>query len=455
MDLDTDVLVIGGGMAGLVAGITAAQAGSDTIVVRKGQGATVDSSGAIDIAGYLPGAETPFLSPIEGLAAYTSLMPFHPYSTLGLTESGEIEIGRVVDKVRATVEWLKMTLDGTPASLVGSTDSNIGGLSIIGTWKPTCLLQQTMYTNQLANEDEVLLFAGISGIPSFNASAAAKSFIDLVMDTGIGPRIVVHTTIKGLSISKQPNLSGIEVARFIETDEGMAEFTFALKEHAKKSNATLVALPPILGVKNPQKVKEYIEGETGIEVFEMIAFPPSLPGYRLLRSLETAFIKAGGNLMVGYEASGFNKEDSTITSISFTGPRRSLEVKTKSVVLATGKFIGGGLTGKKDGLEETLFGLPVLNSDRIPVRDTRPQRMTKVTSIQSEGHTVFECGVGFDSLLHPTDNSGAAFASNLYAAGSILCGYNYHVEKSGLGIALVTGRVAGVHASKTAKEVSK
>ena len=56
MDIETDVLIIGGGMAGLVAGITAAQAGTNTIIVRKGQGATVDSSGAIDIAGYLPGA---------------------------------------------------------------------------------------------------------------------------------------------------------------------------------------------------------------------------------------------------------------------------------------------------------------------------------------------------------------------------------------------------------------
>ena len=454
MDLETEVLVIGGGMAGLVAGITAAQAGSDTIVVRKGQGATADSSGAIDIAGYLPGAETPFISPIEGLAAFSSLLPFHPYTALGHTESGEIDIERIVDTVRESVEWLKQNLDCTPASLVGTLDSNIGGLSVIGTWKPTCLLQSTMYTGRLGNEDEVLLFAGISGMPSFNPSAAAKSFIDLAMDSGIGPRKAVHTLIEGLSVSKQPNLSGMEVARFIESEEGLSDFAELLKEQIGKVDATLVALPPVLGVKNPQSVKKYLERETGVEVFELISFPPSVPGYRLQRSLETALKKAGGKLMVGYDASKFVKDESDIITIALDGPRRSIRVMPKSVALATGKFIGGGIASGKESLEEPLFGLPVLSSERIPVKDTRPQKMTKVTSVQSEGHSVFGCGLGFDSRFRPTDSSGAAYSTNLYVAGSVLCGYNYHVEKSGLGVALTTGRVVGRYASESAKEVS-
>ncbi|MCK5239323.1 MAG: anaerobic glycerol-3-phosphate dehydrogenase subunit B [Candidatus Thorarchaeota archaeon] len=454
MDLETEVLVIGGGMAGLVAGITAAQAGLDTIVVRKGQGATADSSGAIDIAGYLPGGETPFISPVEGLAAFSSLLPFHPYTTLGHTESGEIAIGRIVDSVRESVEWLKQNLDGTPASLVGTLDSNIGGLSIIGTWKPTCLLQSTMHTDRLANEDEVLLFAGISGMPSFNPSAAAKSFIDLVMDSGIGPRRVVHILIDGLSVSKQTNLSGMEVARFIETDDGMAEFTKVLKKQVDKIDATLVALPPIMGVKNPLSVKEYIERETGVEVFELISFPPSVPGFRLLRSLETALKSAGGKLMVGYDASSFVKDKSNIMTITLDGPRRTIGVKPKSVILATGKFIGGGISGDGEGLEEQLFDLPVVDSERISVNEIRPQKMTKIVSVQSDGHTLFECGLGFDSRFRPTDNRGKTYATNLYAAGSILCGYNYHVEKSGLGVALATGRAVGKYATESTKEVS-
>jgi len=37
MDIEADLLVIGGGMAGLVAGTVAAESGLNTILVRKGQ----------------------------------------------------------------------------------------------------------------------------------------------------------------------------------------------------------------------------------------------------------------------------------------------------------------------------------------------------------------------------------------------------------------------------------
>ncbi|MEE8566641.1 MAG: FAD-binding protein, partial [Candidatus Bipolaricaulota bacterium] len=55
MNLEADIVVIGGGMAGLVAGIRATEEGMRTVLLRKGQSATAYSSGAIDVIGYLPG----------------------------------------------------------------------------------------------------------------------------------------------------------------------------------------------------------------------------------------------------------------------------------------------------------------------------------------------------------------------------------------------------------------
>ncbi|MHA2352229.1 MAG: FAD-binding protein, partial [Candidatus Thorarchaeota archaeon] len=63
MDIECDLLVIGGGMAGLVAGTVAAEAGLSTILLRRGQSATAYSSGAIDVLGYLPDASEPFSTP--------------------------------------------------------------------------------------------------------------------------------------------------------------------------------------------------------------------------------------------------------------------------------------------------------------------------------------------------------------------------------------------------------
>jgi len=82
MDLEADLVVIGGGMAGLIAGTIAAETGVNTILLRKGQSATAYSSGAIDVIGYLPEASDPFASPEEGLFALSRLYPLHPYSTV-------------------------------------------------------------------------------------------------------------------------------------------------------------------------------------------------------------------------------------------------------------------------------------------------------------------------------------------------------------------------------------
>ncbi len=454
MDLESDILVIGGGLAGLVAGITAAQMGFDTIVVRKGQGATADSSGAVDVSGYIQGGGTPFISPIEGTIAYSSLMPFHPYTTIGIKNVGDRFNGDyLVENVRHTIDWVKATLKDPPAELVGQSTSNISALTVIGTWKPTCLVQSTMYSARIGNDDEVLLFAGIKGMPSFNPSAAAKSMISLVMASEVGPRKIVHTLLDVPSICTSPNLSCMEVARKLDTVEGLADFTKALAEQVQKTNSTIVALPPILGTKNPKQIKTHLETEIGVEVFELLAFPPSVPGFRLQRSLEIALRKAGGRLLVGHEAKTYEIKDHKITSIQLNSPRRSISVKPKAIVLATGKFIGGGIEGDVSGLTEPVFGLPVLDGDRISALTVKPQRLTKRTAITNEGHPLFECGIGFDAVLRPLAGNGAPFASNLFAAGSILSGYNYPAEKSGLGVALITGREAGRRASDFAKEV--
>ena len=86
MDLETDLLVIGGGMAGLVAGTVAVESGLKTVLLRKGQSATSYSSGAIDVIGYLPEASEPFITPEEGLTAIAGLYPLHPYSIIGYSE---------------------------------------------------------------------------------------------------------------------------------------------------------------------------------------------------------------------------------------------------------------------------------------------------------------------------------------------------------------------------------
>ncbi len=446
MDSNCDVLVIGGGMAGLVAGITAAEMNLDTLVVRKGEGATSMSSGAIDVAGYLRGASTPFLSPLEGIAAYSQVYPFHPYSLLSSMERDDAGTW-----IKETFAWLTHILDGTSAATIGNLDRTHMALTVLGTKKPTCFVQTTMYTERLENNEEVLLFAGIKGLPDFNSSAAAKSLMDQVISTGMGPRKIIHSNLECSPFQKTFNISPIELARHIETEAGLIQIIEELRKQINQTDASLVALPPILGLRSPLQIKKRIEQETGVEVFELLSFPPSVPGHRLQRSLESVLKKKGGNLLLGHEAYDFEQEGNRIVNVTLQSPRRNHRVFPKTVILASGKYAAGGIVGDAAGLHESIFDIPILDGAHIPVNSTRPRNLTRNISIQSNGHRLFECGVGVDDRLQPLSASGDCYLSNLYCAGSILSGYNYPIEKSGLGVALTTGRASGHLASDAVK----
>ncbi|MBE0525498.1 MAG: hypothetical protein IH631_01045, partial [Candidatus Thorarchaeota archaeon] len=75
-----------------------------------------------------------------------------------------------------------------------------------------------------------------------------------------------------------------------------------LKTHIEQVGATHIAFSPILGVRNTLKNKLKLEELTGTTVFELLGFPPSIPGLRLQKSLETIFVKSGGKVLQGHEA---------------------------------------------------------------------------------------------------------------------------------------------------------
>ncbi|MHA1951738.1 MAG: FAD-binding protein, partial [Candidatus Thorarchaeota archaeon] len=325
MDLETDLLVIGGGMAGLVAGTSAAESGLKTVLLRKGQSATAYSSGAIDVIGYLPEASEPFTTPEEGLTA--------------------------VDRTRETIDWLKEHLDGTIAPLVGDFDTNIDSLTILGTTKPTCLIQKTMSVGDMQERDDsALLFAGVIGLSDFNPRAAAKTYLEDRIGFGLPPRKIAHCMVQVAPFGNSFNISAVEIARHLDHENAIENLAEQLKEQVDQIGATHVALPPILGLRNAGNNKKYLKKELGAEVFELLGFPPSIPGLRLQLALEGLFKKAGGNLLVGHEATSFNRSDTQLITVTANAPRRKIEIKSKAFILATGKFIGGGLEGDETGI---------------------------------------------------------------------------------------------------------
>ena len=224
-------------MAGLVAGTVAAEAGLSTILLRKGQSATAYSSGAIDVIGYLPDASEPFSTPEEGLTAIAGLYPLHPYSIIGYAEGIKPEnvVDEIVKQTLDTITWLKENLKDTIAPLSGDFGANIFPITILGTTKPTCLVQRTMYSESLQkNDDGVLLFAGFVGNPDFNPSAATKTYLEDRISIGEPPRKVGHCTLQVSPFGKSFNISSIEIARHLDHENSIEDLAKQLKPQVEQ-----------------------------------------------------------------------------------------------------------------------------------------------------------------------------------------------------------------------------
>ncbi len=446
MILEPDVLVIGGGMAGLTAGTVAVKAGLDTVIIRAGQGATALSSGAIDVAGYLRGGTVPIASPLEGVVAMTNVHTLHPYSIIAYDDDEGIVPERAVRRVENAVMWLHELLKDSPASSIGDLRTNRMQLTQLGTVKPTCLVQESMDHKGLFDDGSKVLFMGVRGLPDFHASIAAKTFLQYQILQEGESRVVLNETVDISPHGRPYNITQIELARYLDTADGRDQLLYLLEREVHKTGATHVALPAVLGLTNAQEnVKRYCK-EVGAIVFETLALPPSVPGVRLQTALDTRFQECGGTLLPGYRAVSGHFETNRLTEVVAKGPRREITIRPKAVILATGKFIGEGLSGTEHGVRENLFGLVTVTDEYYDASEILPKRYTEITPLATSGHKIFQFGVAVDNDLRPVDVEGEPQAENLFAAGSILAGYNYSAEKSGLGVALVTGHVAGENA---------
>jgi glycerol-3-phosphate dehydrogenase subunit B len=200
--------------------------------------------------------------------------------------------------------------------------------------------------------------------------------------------------------------------------------------------------------------KRKLENQIGAEVFELLGFPPSVPGLRLQLALEGMFRKNGGKLLVGHEAISFVKTEDRLNSVIARSPRRETNIKAKAFILATGKYIGGGLSGDENGIRETVFGLMTVTDAYHSAREIVPSRYTNRIAISPEGQPVNSCGLTLDPRFRPVNEDGVEWTSNLFSAGAVLAGYEYSIEKSGLGVAATSGFSAAKHAVDFIKEVA-
>jgi|GEM_PF-5499457 Anaerobic glycerol-3-phosphate dehydrogenase len=151
-----DVLVVGSGMAGLVAALAAADQGRSVRLLTTGMGSLAISGGSVDFLGYADGRFA--ADPWQGLAM---LPEDHPYSLLG------------AESVRSAFQFFANVMEGQhwpmrPALSQDGTPRNTQLPTIMGTLKPTYLLPASLHTEALASAKKVLALSvqGPARLPS-------------------------------------------------------------------------------------------------------------------------------------------------------------------------------------------------------------------------------------------------------------------------------------------------
>lgn len=425
----TRVLVVGSGMAGVIAALSAARAGAKVTVVRRAFGATALSSGAIDVAADVsaPGGDlAAHLQPVQAAAEELArVRPLHPYATLRAS----------LPRLSEALSFAQRHLDPLIAP---STGNNLLLPTPLGTVKPTALAQRSMTEGDLAALPDRLAVLSFPLLATHDARLIADGLRRAAAALGrkLEPVVVEVPLLREL---EDPLRSPFELAARLEAPGALTRFAALLRE-ALPSGVALALVPPLFGRTQP-RLLEAVSAEAGVRLVETVATTPSLPGVRLQEALDHALVAAGITVL-----------EAELQAAAFAGGPFALSdgkvVPAEAVVLATGKYIGGGIVRERR-FREPIFDLPVFaGGKRVGEEFVGDLLGERVVS----DHAAFRAGVRIDAKLQPVGVHGRPVSPHLFAAGSVIAGYDPALDKSGLGVAIFTGYLAGEAAARVVIE---
>ena len=432
-----DVAVIGAGMAGATAALTAADNGKKVAIIDKGAGATSMSGGTVDIcAGPTAGPRFKWdkLMDVKSNISETIIRyPHHPYSVLS-RRSAENPADTAMGMIEEAVSFLRSRLNDAGLILTGDVFEQAPVPTSLGTWKLTSLVQSCLQKNAPPTGSAVL---GIKNL-SFPDSGFLAGMLEMTLEAkGLGKGDMIDSIemeFFGERIWTVP-----ELFEHLSRPGNWEKFTEAIDETAGERYSTLL-VPPI--VPYDAAFSTDLTSPGGAVLREIAGLPVNGAGLRLKKALDKSLNKAGVIQIEGqllrFEGGKAELEKSTV---SVNGKEIALEAD--SWVLSSGKFIGGGLQ-KGEEFKESLLGLPVFY-EGVPLKKIWTKKLLGRSVL--DRHDVFSVGLLTDSALRPLDADGRVIYRNLFAAGAVLGGYNYHSDGCGLGVCILTGRVAGKETS--------
>lgn len=439
------VAVIGAGLAGAAAALTLAEAGAAVVQFAAAPGATALVPGTLDAAGASPGIPTlpwrdrlrgSVLLPRERLALHRRGAPAHPYAQLfGAGEEHE----RAEREIEAAMLRLAGWLAPAGLALAGSLAANRLLPTVPGTLRVAdYALGPVAGADVLAAAE--LAVVDLPALEGWDARALARTLAYELDALGLRklPLSVVHPALpERLRAEADP----ARLAAALDRPDARAALAAAVAGLGAEGRVLL--FPPVLGLDASAELIAALEAASGARVGEALAFPPhATSGYRLQRALDAALRRAGVERVQTRVRRVAAAADDRLALALDEG--RSVEAD--ALVLATGRFVGGGLEAGAESVCESLLSLPLYDADGRRV-DGIPAWRSARKGYGNE-QPLFSAGVRTDRRLRPLGSHGRPHHARLFAAGDLLGGFDPSRERTGLGVALVSG----IHAGRAAAE---
>jgi glycerol-3-phosphate dehydrogenase subunit B len=406
-----DICIIGAGLAGLAATMFAANQGLSCVQVG-GTGEINFSSGHLDLLGVHPVGEKKILTdPWAGIDALVQAVPDHPYAKLSKED--------IQTAFRELLSFLKE--NGLTYRRRMNHNSTV--LTSLGTTRQTYCAPHTMWKGVAAlKKKPPCLILDIRGLKGFSARQIATA---LQSDW---PKLLTgRISFPGMDHLNEVYMEHMANALILrENREKFAREVLPLIKDAQ-----IVGMPVILGLHRTQEVASDLEELIGVPIFEIPTIPPSVPGLRLKEAFESG-LRAKGvryfsqNHVLSVRGSGDRNFELDIG-------RKTTEdtVRARGIILASGRFIGGGLYADRRRIKETIFDLPVHQPGNRAEWHRREM-------LDPRGHPVNRAGLEIDDAFRPLSSSRRPAFSTLFAAGSILAHNDWKRMKCGAGLAIAS-----------------
>ncbi len=408
-----DIIIIGGGLSGLTAGIALSKRGKRVCIVSAGQNSLHFGSGSFDLLGYDTSGE----AVANPLAAIAALPQSHPYHVVG------------DDRIEGLAANAKQLLADAGIATVGDATENHYRITPIGAIKPTWLTIEGMATARSLTETkwEKADLVNITGFLDFPLQFLTEN----LRNAG------THCTVRNISTKameqarKSPTeMRAVNVAKYLDDDDDLEAFAQAI--NAYQSDAEIVLVPAVLGFNNATRA-DMLKSLVRKPVAFVATMPPSVTGMRASNLLKQCFQQLGGTILVSDTVVAGHLEDHRVKYV-VTNQLPDETLSADHFILASGSFLSHGLKSDYEKVYEPVFGVDV-----EAAADRSAWTRENVFDVQP----YMSYGVKTDNELHALKN-GEKF-DNLYAIGSILCGNNDIKLASNAGVAMLTAlRVAEI-----------